>query len=67
MLVCLAVFFKNIYAYGQIVTATILSDDRPSLFCPQFADSSSPFFLVLGQIFELFAGYFLANVLAKIL
>lgn len=47
MLVGLAVFLKNINAYGQIVAATILSDDRPSLFCPQFADSSSPFFLVL--------------------
>ena len=67
MYVGLSVFFKNIYTNRQIISAGIFSDDRPALFCPQFSDSSSPFFSIPSQIAKFFSRYLFAYILSQIL
>jgi len=62
----LTVFLQNIYANGKILATTIFSNDGPTLFRPQLPDPSRPFFLVFGQILELFSRYLLPYILAEI-
>ncbi|WHZ24510.1 MAG: hypothetical protein OJF47_003622 [Nitrospira sp.] len=66
VLVCLPIFFQNIYTNGQIIATAVFCDDGPTLFRPQFTDATGPFFLVFGQIFEFFTGYLVADILTEI-